>query len=260
VGGFINQNTSWRWTFYILLIWSGIAYIAVVLFVPETYAPALLEKKAARLRKETKDERYCASCEKPQMSIIRTIAHSCLAPIQLLTLEPMCIVLCTFSAVLLGILYLFFEAFPLVFRVNHGFSLQDIGMTFLGLFVGTLVAISTDPLWHRLYSRLAAKSATTPPPPELRLLPAMAGGILVPVGIFWFAWTTYPSVHWIVPIIGSGVFGAGMLLSFSGVWTFLVDTYPHYAASALAANSFMRSSFAAGFPLFATQSKCANRR
>lgn len=37
---------------------------------------------------------------------------------------------------------------------------------------------------------------------------------------------------------------------FSGVFTFLVDVYPLYAASALAANSFVRSSFAAGFPLF----------
>lgn len=39
---------------------------------------------------------------------------------------------------------------------------------------------------------------------------------------------------------------------FSGVFTFLVDAYPLYAASALAANSFVRSSFAAGFPLFST--------
>lgn len=47
-------------------------------------------------------------------------------------------------------------------------------------------------------------------------------------------------------------FGTGLLLVFSGVFTFLVDGYPLYAASALAANSFVRSSFAAGFPLFST--------
>jgi hypothetical protein len=45
-------------------------------------------------------------------------------------------------------------------------------------------------------------------------------------------------------------------LTFSGIWTFLVDAYPSYAASALAANSFLRSAFAVGFPLFADQSLC----
>ena len=44
-----------------------------------------------------------------------------------------------------------------------------------------------------------------------------------------------------------------MLCVFSGIFTFLVDAYPLYAASALAANSFARSSFAAGFPLFGDQ-------
>jgi len=42
-------------------------------------------------------------------------------------------------------------------------------------------------------------------------------------------------------------------LFFSGIFTFLVDAYPLYAASALAANSFARSSFAAAFPLFGVQ-------
>ena len=41
----------------------------------------------------------------------------------------------------------------------------------------------------------------------------------------------------------------------SGIFTFLVDAYPLYAASALAANSFARSSFAAAFPLFGDQCK-----
>jgi hypothetical protein len=37
----------------------------------------------------------------------------------------------------------------------------------------------------------------------------------------------------------------------------LVDAYPTFAASALAANSFMRSSFGGIFPLFGIQSKFA---
>jgi hypothetical protein len=45
-----------------------------------------------------------------------------------------------------------------------------------------------------------------------------------------------------------------MFLVFSGVWTFLVDAYPAYAASAMAANVFTRCMFAGAFPLFGDQS------
>ena len=46
-----------------------------------------------------------------------------------------------------------------------------------------------------------------------------------------------------------------IFLVFSGIWTFLVDAYPAYAASALAANTFTRCMFAGAFPLFGDQSQ-----
>ena len=254
VGGFINQHVSWRWTYYTLIVWAVVSYLAVIFFVPETYHPVLLKAEAAKLRRETGEKRYFASLERLDKSVPRTIALSCLHPIQLLVLEPMCLALCVLSAVLLGILYLFFEAFPLVFANNHNFSLQDTGLAFLGILVGMMVGIGTNPYWDAAYRRVQAKYQDSYPPPEYRLRPAMLGSVLVPVGIFWFAWTTFSAVPWIVPILGSAVFGAGTLLIYSGVWTFLVEAYPNYAASAMAANSFLRSTFAAGFPLFAAQS------
>ncbi|KAL8731689.1 MAG: hypothetical protein Q9181_004224 [Wetmoreana brouardii] len=139
---------------------------------------------------------------------------------------------------------------------------RSILQTVLRLLVGLVIAVGSDPLWHRNYVRLVRNrelhgGEQGGAEPEYRLPPAIAGGILVPIGLFWFGWTLFPSVHWIVPVVGSSVFGTGMLLVFSGVFTFLVDAYPLYAASALAANSFARSSFAAAFPLFGVQSKAA---
>ncbi|MCJ1441880.1 MAG: hypothetical protein MMC23_002372 [Stictis urceolatum] len=120
--------------------------------------------------------------------------------------------------------------------------------------------MATDPFWHKNYTRLVKKRESeggehNGSEPEFRLPPAIAGAPLVTVGLFWFGWTSYSSVHWIVPIIGSGFFGMGVILVFSGVFTFLVDAYPLYAASALGANSFARSSFAAAFPLFGVASR-----
>lgn len=258
IGGFINQYTNWRWTFYVLLIWSGANLAMIALLVPETYHPVLLRNKARKLRKETGDERWHAPIERMNKSIPMTIAVSCKRPFQLLFLEPMVLNLCLFSAILLGILYLFFGAFPIVFEGNHGFTLSQTGMSFLGIFVGMALGVSTDPLWHKTYAHLikrreAATGEIGGSEPEYRLPPTIAGAFLVPIGLFMFAWTTYSSVHWIVPIIGSTIFGMGVILVFSGIFTFLVDAYPLYAASSLAANSFARSSFGAAFPLFGVQ-------
>ncbi|TEA15935.1 Efflux pump atB [Colletotrichum sidae] len=258
IGGFVNYNAYWRWTYYVMIIWAFALLVAIAVFVPETYHPIVLRTKARKIRKETGDERWKAPVEKSTKSVVRTIGLSLLRPFQLLIYEPMVLNLCIFSAILLGILYLFFGAFPLVFTTNHGFNLWQVGLTFLGILIGMFLAAATDPLWHRIRARLmddleketGVEGASEP---EFRLPPVICGAFLVTIGLFWFGWTTMSWVHWILPIIGSAIFGAGTLLVFTGIFTFLVDAYPLYAASALAANAFVRCMFAAAFPLFGTQ-------
>lgn len=134
----------------------------------------LLRRKAQRIRHETGDERWQAPIEKLQRSVVQTVVRSCYRPVLLLTLEPMCLCLCIFSAILLGILYLFFGAFQLVFGNVYGFSLWQIGCSFLGLLVGIAFAIVMDPVWRRIYARLEHKhemavGRTDDPQPEWRL-------------------------------------------------------------------------------------------
>jgi multidrug resistance protein len=258
LGGFINYNVNWRWSYYMLLIWSGVMTVAIAVIVPETYHPVLLRRKAQKKRRETGEERWKAPIEIMDRSIFWTVVRSLYRPFMLLTLEPMCMNLCLLSSILLGILYLFFGAFELVFKNIYNFKLWQIGLSFLGLLIGMLSAIASDPIWHYNYLRLLRKKEAETgergkSEPEYRLPPSIFGVWLCVIGLFWFAWTIYPSVHWIVPLIGSAFFGCGTILTFTGVFTFLVEAYPLYAASALAANSFARSSFAGAFPLFGVQ-------
>lgn len=218
IGGFINQYAYWRWTYYMLLIWSGVQYLLLVFAVPETYHPAILRKKARMLRKSTGDHRYKAPMELQQKSLIKAIRLSLYRPMQLLTKEFMVQALCLYSAVLLGILYLFFGAFPLVFRTNHDFKLYQQGLSFTGILIGMVLALLSDPIWRRNYNRLVrnrelATGEEGESEPEFRLPSAIAGSVLVPIGMFWFGWTTYRSVHWVVPMLGSIVFGAGYVVS-----------------------------------------------
>jgi len=189
LGGFINQYTSWRWSFWVLLIWASIDWLLIVFLVPETHHPVLLRKKAIALRKETGDERWKAPIERLERSIVMTVLTSCYRPFQLLFLEPMCLLICLLTSVLLGILYLFFGAIPLVFENNHGFQLWQVGLTFLGIFVGMMIGIASDIFWKRNYARLVRNykketGVEGNSEPEFRLPPTVVGAWVVPVALF----------------------------------------------------------------------------
>jgi multidrug resistance protein len=87
VGNFIATYKSWRWCFYVLMMWAGVNWLLLFFFVPETYAPVLLRRKARQLRKETGDDRWKAPIEMMNKSVTKTVMWSCIRPFQLLTLE-----------------------------------------------------------------------------------------------------------------------------------------------------------------------------
>ena len=186
-------------SFWVLLIWTGFQGALIALLIPETYHPVLLRAKARKLRKETGNN-YQAPIEKMSRSIPKTILWSCIRPFQLLFLEPMCLNLCLLSALLLGILYLFFGAFPLVFQNNHGFTLSQTGLAFLGLFVGMIFGILSDFFWSRNYTRLVRQREQQGgepggSEPEFRLPPTIFGAVMFVVGLFGFGWTTFAYVR-----------------------------------------------------------------
>jgi hypothetical protein len=123
-----------------------VQWVLITLIVPETYHPVILRNIARKKREETGDPRWYAKIEQLDRSVTQTLIRSIYRPFQLLILEPMVLNLCVYCAFLLGILYLFFGAFNLVFTVNHGMNLWQIGLTFLGISIGMILGIFTDPL------------------------------------------------------------------------------------------------------------------
>lgn len=186
LGGFINYNVSWRWSYYTLLIWSATMLVLITLFVPETYMPVVLRMKAQKKRSETGDDRWKAPIEIHEKSLFWTVVRSLYRPFLLLFTEPMCFNLCLLSSIILGILYLFFGAFNLVFTEVYKFNVWQIGCSFLGLLIGMLLAIASDPLWHRNYLRLMKKQeqklGERKSEPEFRLPPSIFGPWFAVIG------------------------------------------------------------------------------
>ncbi|WKT38206.1 hypothetical protein QSH57_000024 [Fusarium oxysporum f. sp. vasinfectum] len=252
-GGFLGMNASWRWVMGFLAIFAGVMWIGGTILIPETYAPTLLRRRAAKLSSMT-GKVYTSTVDLKQgkVSLRSAIGTSLLRPWILLFKEPIVLLLSIYMAIIYGTLYLFFAAFPVVFEQARGWSQGIEGLAFLGIAVGMLAALIYTIPDNKRYV-LLDKKRNGFAPPEARLPPAIIGSFAIPVGLFWFAWTNYPSIHWIVSIMAGAPFGFGLILVFLSIMNYLVDAYTIFAASVLAANSILRSLFGAAFPLFTVQ-------
>ncbi|KAI1815699.1 major facilitator superfamily transporter [Poronia punctata] len=253
VGGFIVESyLGWRWTMWISSFMGWVAFILDLLFMNETYPPVVLVEKAAELRRRTLNWGIHAKQEEIEVDFKELIQKNFTRPMRLLFLEPIVTLLSIYMAFIYGLLYLFLTAYPLVFMGVHRFNSGQSGLAFFGMIIGQLIAgvvvLCTQPWYQR---KLAANNGI--PIPEWRLPIVIAGGVSFTAGIFWFGWTGYrEDIHWIVPAASGILSGFGLLTIFLQSLNYLVDAYLMFAASAIAANTFLRSLFGAGFPLFAT--------
>ena len=78
----------------------------------------------------------------------------------------------------------------------------------------------------------------------------MVGSVFFAAGLFLFGWTSSKNIFWLAPVIGTVLLGFGFFTIFQSALNYLIDTFQKYAASAIAANTFLRSILALAFPLF----------
>ncbi|KAF2630983.1 MFS general substrate transporter [Macroventuria anomochaeta] len=251
VGGFVGQSIGWRWIEGVMAIFTGVLWLTCTFLVPETYAPVLLRKRAAALSKKTGQVyKNKSDVEQGTKSIGTAFKTALTRPWILLFREPIVLLLSIYMAVIYGTLYMLFGAFPIVYQQSRGWSQGIGGLAFIGVAVGMIAAV-TYSIWdNKRYNNAIKASPSGIAAPEARLPPALVGSVAMPIGLFWFAWTNSPSIHWIVSIMAGAPFGFGMVLVFLSIMNYLIDAYLIYAASVLAANSVLRSLFGAAFPLF----------
>lgn len=251
IGGFIVESSlGWRWTSWLTAIMGWVAFILDFLFLEETYPPVILVSKAAELRRRTKNWGIHAKQEEIEIDFRELLNKNFSRPLRLLFTEPIVLLLSIYMAFIYGLLYLFLTAYPIVFQRIHHMTPGIGGLPYFGMIAGQLLAGVYVALSQPAYNRkLTANNGV--PIPEWRLPPVIVGGVSFAIGLFWFGWSGYkPTIHWIVPTL-SGLFtGFGLLAIFLQSLNYLVDAYLMFAASAIAANTFLRSLAGAGFPLF----------
>jgi DHA1 family multidrug resistance protein-like MFS transporter len=253
-GGFITQSyLGWRWTAWITLIASAFFGLIALFVIPETYSPVLLQKRAARLRRETRNWALHSALDENRPTASEIGRKYLLRPMMMLIFEPILLLITLYLSLIYGILYLFFEAYPVSFMEVRGWTNLGIaGLPFIGILVGVIFGILLI-IWQTKtrFARKLQKHGKVVP--EERLVPMMMASILLPAGLFWFGWTSDPNIHWAPQVIAGVPIGAGILVIFMQGLNYIIDVYMMFANSAIAANTLIRSLIGGAFPLFAVQ-------
>ncbi|KAL9114054.1 MAG: hypothetical protein Q9227_001826 [Pyrenula ochraceoflavens] len=249
IGGAVVQTSylGWRWTQYLTGILMISVLVADVIFLDESYPPMLLVYKARRLRHESGNWALHAKHEEWDVSIRELAVKYLVRPFQMLG-TPICLLVALYNSFCYGILYMFLGAFPIIFQEQRGWNEVVGALPFLAELVGIFFGAAVNLLNQKFYLKRMRQNGGRPVP-EARLPPMMFGSFFFASGLFILGWTSKKSIPWIAPVIGAACMGLGFFTIFQGAINYLVDVFTLYGASAIAANTFLRSFVAGGFPL-----------
>ena len=192
---------------------AGAVFVVTMLFMRETYAYVILQRKTSRLRKGTGNP-HLRSAFDTGRDPKELFKFSIVRPVKMLFLSPIIFLMSLYMATIYGYLYLMFTTFPRVFQIQYGFSHGSVGLTYLGVGIGSFFGLALcGAVSDRLVMTLTKRNGGTAKP-EYRLPTMFIGALVVPIGLFLYSWTADKKVHWILPIIGSGFVGAGMFAVF----------------------------------------------
>ncbi|KAH8116321.1 MFS general substrate transporter [Phellopilus nigrolimitatus] len=249
--GWVEMNTrlEWRWIQWIHLIVTGVFFVIMLFTMKETRSSVLLVRLVRKLRKETGDNRYRARIEDERGSLRTLMLISCTRPVHLLLTEPVVASFSLWIGFAWGVLYSMIESISPAFRELHHFNVGEVGTVFVTMFIGSLLGyLSNTFIQEKLYNKnFKAKGH------EARLYSSCIAGILFPVSMFIYAWTSFEHVNWVGMAIGIVLFMWSMYIIYLAVFTYLADCYGPFASSALAGQSLCRNLAGMAFPLFSTQ-------
>ncbi|EJP62611.1 MFS transporter, putative [Beauveria bassiana ARSEF 2860] len=238
IGGFVTERLGWRWTFWIILILAGIVTVTALILMTDE----------GDFRTRSSRTQSCARTFDKNRTPTQLLARASIRPLRMLFLSPVVFLLSLYTAFMFGLIYLLFTTFPGVFEITYHFATETSGLAYLGLGIGMIVsivlfAVLSDKLLHQPREGKLER-------PELRLILMMWSTPVIPIGFFWYGWSADKVTHWIVPILGTLVIGLGAFLTPMPAQLYLVDAFgAEAAASALAANTVLRSLFGALLPL-----------
>ena len=141
MGGYLTQYTTWRWVFWATSIFDAVVQIACFFLLKETFAPAILAKKAACLQKLTGNLRLHTKWQGPDHSMKKLIMKSLVRPLIMLGTQPALQAMALFRAYQYGLMYLVLATFNRVFGGAYNQSVGRASLNYLSLGAGFVIGL-----------------------------------------------------------------------------------------------------------------------
>ncbi|CZR50765.1 related to multidrug resistant protein [Phialocephala subalpina] len=233
LGAVIIQSLDWPWLFWITLIICTVAVIGAFLFLRETYVPVLLQRRKKELENSEGGNYYFEGQDDRSLRV--KLGQAIQRPVRILFTQPIVLTMAAYQALLFAITYsLYTQSESIYGEDGYSFSTLQLGLVYLGPGLGFLVAVwFLVPRIGSVYNSLTKKH-NGEGKPEYRLPIANVGAILIPISLFWFAWSVEFHVH---------------VAIFNSVQNYYIDSFEKYAASAIAAGALFRSVIGGIVPL-----------
>jgi multidrug resistance protein len=251
-GGIIIQRLGWRAVFWIMSIVCFVNTLAGYFFLRESYTPIILKWKKATYEKESAEAdgtKYTFDGEDNRPLKLRLV-ESLKRPPKIF-MQPIVAIMAAYQALIFGTTYSIYTNMQPIYSDLYGFDTEKVGLLYLGPGLGFLFAVwFLVPRIDSVYKRLASANGGKAKP-EYRLPLANIGAVLIPMSLFWFAWTVEKHAHWMASISATFFYGIGQVMILNSTQNYFIDSFEKYAASAIAAGSVFRSLVGGVIPLAA---------
>ncbi|KAK2628091.1 hypothetical protein QTJ16_002737 [Diplocarpon rosae] len=236
IGGAMAETLGWR---NILWMCAGCAILCEILFftlLRETYKVTILQRRAVRLRKETKDETLKCAFDSQNGSkefwwpVLRA---AILRPILVMVDSSVLQIMSFYAGFCFTFYYIMATTLPSILREIYGFSPAATGSAFICFSVGaTCSIIVCNLLLDRIYTALSQRFSL-PRHPEFRLPLLIMAAAIFPLVTFFYGWV--PSMHWPVwlLLLQVGFLGFVLIIMSAPVSSYIVDSFRLYSASAM---------------------------
>ncbi|OBA19603.1 multidrug resistance protein 7 [Metschnikowia bicuspidata var. bicuspidata NRRL YB-4993] len=251
IGAALVVAGGYHWPFWFVCISSGALFLVLSFFLPESYGKTILYRKAERLRALTGNMNITSEghIENEAKEWGKVLVETFWRPFEIMIFEPVVLLINIYLGLLYAIIYLWFEAFPIVFFEMYGFTLVEMGASYICLIVGIFVGFCFYlPVIYKIFTKRILRGDQVTP--EVLLPLCIVGSVMSPTGLIILAWTATPSVHWIVPMIGGGLFMCGAFIIYQTMFNYIGMSFYRFLASVFAGNAFFRAMMGGAFPLF----------
>ena len=254
VGPFPGAYLSWRWFFWLQLIFGGFVQILHLVLVPETRSRIILEREVAKRRK-TGEEIWPEHDDELRRPFLQRAFTTYSRPFEMLVREPIVICCSLLSGFSDALIFSFTGSFALIYG-QWGFTAPLTATTFVPIWIGYLLSMASF-IWPIQHYKHVAKRHPERVTPESRLLWLLWTGPLLVIGLFGFAWTSQgpPTTPYIAPMIFSALIGIANYAIYLCTISYTVASYGPYSSSAASGNTFVRNMLAGAAAMYTIPSE-----